>query len=98
MMGTLRRRVFRQSLWSLPFERKSVMLLKEIYSVYASLKTVWPDSSVMRGVNPWLPAMIRTQNFFHPVKKMNSRVNWEINNYNLVLHWEKAKMQQKSHG
>src|SRR5690242_19955090 len=98
MIATLQRKVFRQSYWSRQREKKYAMLLEEIFSVYANLKTVWPDSSVTRGVNPWLPVMIRTPNFFHLVKKMNSRVSWEINSYNLDLLWEKAKMQQKSHG
>ena len=42
-------------------------------------------------VNPSLPVMIRTLNSFLPGKRMNSRVNWETNNYNLDLRWEKEK-------
>src|SRR5579863_1183322 len=77
-------------------ERRFVMLLRETYSAHVYQKTGCPGLSAMHGVNRLLPVMIRTPNSFLPIKKMNFRVNWETNNYNLDLPWEKEKMQRKS--
>jgi len=70
--------------------------LRETYNAHVNRKMGCRALFAMPGVNPLLPVMIRTQNSFLPGRKMNSRVNWGINNCNLDLRWEKGKTQRKS--
>ncbi len=78
-----------------PAARKKVChaFKRDIQRIQANKRRIGRICHVMPGANRLLPVMIRIPNFFHQGKKKNSRVNWEINNCNLDLVWEKEKMQ-----